>query len=262
MARVGASENALERVDLIFGVLQRKGYLTLSEIVEETGIPRSSAHRLLTRMVRIRWLLRVGFSYELGVRLFALGTEGVRNHWFHQIAYPRLRELHTRTGYVVHLAYLDGTEAVIWDKLGGGTFGASVPTRIGSRIPAHQCALGKVLLAAESDEFIGGLTELPASTNRTVTDLDTLRDQIDTVRERRFAVELGENVSAVGCIATTVQAGLADTSDGRTTTAAISICAPVSRISKELLSPLLEMAASITRAAGPNPMAEHRSASS
>lgn len=262
MAADGASENALERVDLIFDVLQRQGYLTLAEIVKETGIPRSSAHRLLTRMVRMRWLLRVGTSYELGVRLFTLGTEGIRNHWFHKIAYPRLRELHTRTGYVVHLAYLDGTDIVIWDKIGGGAFGIAVPTRIGSRIPAHQCALGKVLLASESDEFVQGISELPAATQRTVTDLDKLREELETVRERRYAIELAENVSGVGCIATLVQAGVADTSDGRTTTAAISICGPVSRIGKEFLPPLLEMAASITRAVGPNPMVDHRGANS
>lgn len=251
-------DSTLDRVDLIFGALQENGYLTLSEVVEQTGIPRSSAHRLLTRMVRMRWLLRVGSSYELGVRLFGLGTEGVRNHWFHRIAYPRLRDLHTRTGYVIHLAYLDGTDAVVWDKLGGGSFGAAVPTRIGTRRPAHQCAVGKVLLAAESDEFLDGIRHLAPATARTITDPDALQGEIDQARERRFAVDRAESFNGVGCIATTVLAGMADTSDGHSTTAAISICAPVGRIDHRLLTPLLGTAADITRTASPNPMAEHR----
>lgn len=250
----------LERVDLIFGALQDNGYLTLSEIVEATGIPRSSAHRLLTQMVRMRWLLRVGSSYELGVRLFRLGTEGLRNHWFHRIAYPRLRELHTRTGYVIHLAYLDGSDAMIWDKLGGGAFGASIPTRIGTRRPAHQSAIGKVLLAAETDEFITGIRHLAPATARTITDPEALHGEIAQVRERRFAVDRSESFPGVGCIAAAVQAGIADTSDGHNTTAAISICAPVARIDHALLTPLLQAAAAITRAASPNPMVEHRRA--
>lgn len=260
MAAEHAGENTLDRVDLIFGALQEHGYLTLSEIVAQTGIPRSSAHRLLTRMVRMRWLLRVGSSYELGVRLFGLGTEGVRNHWFHRIAYPRLRELHTRTGYVVHLAYLDGTDAMIWDKLGGGAFGAAVPTRIGTRLPAHRCAVGKALLSAESDEFVHGIRHLPPATARTITDPDVLQSEVAAAREKRFAVDRAESFSGVGCLATTVQAGMADTSDGHTTTAAISICAPVGRIDQRLLPPLLATAADITRTAGPNPMVEHRRA--
>ncbi|WP_182358830.1 IclR family transcriptional regulator [Tomitella gaofuii] len=253
-----SGDSTLDRVDLIFGAVQEHGYLTLSEVVEYTGIPRSSAHRLLTRMVRMRWLLRVGSNYELGVRLFSLGTEGLRNHWFHRIAYPRLRDLHTRTGYVVHLAYLDGTEAMIWDKLGGGAFGAAVPTRIGTHRPAHQSAVGKVLLAAETDEFIEGIRHLAPSTSRTITDLDQLHGEIVQVRERRFAVDRAESFNGVGCVATPVLAGMADTSDGHPAVAAISICAPVARIDNRLVAPLLAAAAEITRHASPNPMMEHR----
>lgn len=248
--------SSLDRVDLIFDALQEHGYLTLSEVIRHTGIPRSSAHRLLTRMVRMRWLLRVGSSYELGTRLFGLGTEAVRNHWFHRIAYPKLRELQARTDYVVHLAYLDGSDAVIWEKLGGGAFGASVSTRIGTRRPAHQSAVGKVLLAAEADEFLDGIDHLTPATSRTITDPDDLRAELDTVRQQRFATDRGESISGVGCIATHALAGAADTSDGHTTTTAVSVCAPVARIDRTLLPVLLHTATAITRAASPNPMAE------
>lgn len=247
----------LDRAELIYDALAMNGYLTLSEIIAITGIPRSSAHRLLGKMVQLRWLLRVGDSYELGVRLFELGSEGLRTHWFHRIAYPRLCELQKRTGVVVHMAYLDGDQAVFWEKLGTGGFGAELPTRIGGRWPAHTVALGKVLLAAEPDELLDGpaFRDLKPSTPATITDPAALRAEIARVRSDGVAFDRGESLRGVGCIAAPVHAGDANTSDGRTTTAAISVCAPLNQIDRRFVALLRTSAAEISRTAGLNPMA-------
>lgn len=250
-----AVTSTLDRADLIFDALQANGYLTLSEIVQETGIPRSSAHRLLTRMVARRWLLRVGSSYELGVRLFALGTEGLRNHWFHNIAYPHLQALQTSTGHTVHLVYLDGSDAVIWDKVDGAGE-PPVPSNIGGRRAAHQCAAGKVLLAAEPDAFLDRLNHVAPATPRTITDIDRLRAEIATVRERRLAFDHGETFPGLGGIAAPTLAGPADTSDGHTTTVAISVYGPLTSIDQRCVPTLLKTAKRITQEASPNPMAE------
>lgn len=74
----------LDKIDLILDSVEEAGFLNLSQVMEHTGLARSTAHRLLTDMERRRWLTRVGTNYELGVRLFRLGTRGIRKHWFYR----------------------------------------------------------------------------------------------------------------------------------------------------------------------------------
>lgn len=252
------SPSILDRVDLIFDTLSAHGFLTLSEIVAATGLSRSTAHRLLSRMVEKRWLLRIGTRYELGVRLFELGSEAVRNHWFHRIAYPRLNDLARQTGAVVHMAYLDGADAVYWERIGAGTFSGQLATRIGARRPAYRTALGKVLLAAEPPAVLdsGAFAELKPVTGRTLTSLDALRAEVERARADGIAHDRGESLAGIGCIAAPVQAGTASTSDGHTTTAAISVCAPLERLNRTVAAAVRATAADISRTAGPNPMFE------
>lgn len=247
----------LARVELVLEALELEGHLTLSRIATVTGIPRSSAHRLLERMVKLRWLLRVGDSYELGTRMFELGSEAVRNHWFHRLAYPHLAQLQERTQLVVHLAYLDRTDVVYWEKL-PGAIGIRIPTRIGGHQPAHRTALGKALLAAEGDEHLEdpAFGSMKRSTSATITDRGLLAKELARVRHDGFAQDRGEALVDIGCVATTVSAGHANTSNGHTTTAAISICGPLAQMRHELVGPLLTTAARITKSAAINPMVD------
>ncbi|MEU3270315.1 IclR family transcriptional regulator [Saccharomonospora sp. NPDC006951] len=250
-----APVSQLDRVELVLSVLEREGYLTLTGIVAATGIPRSSAHRLLERMVRLRWLLRVGDCYELGVRMFELGSVAVRDHWFHRIALPHLSELQQRTQLVVHLAYLDGGDVVYWDKL-AGWFGARVPTRIGGHQPAHRTALGKALLAAEPDRYLAGAAfdDMRSSTPATITTREGLAREIGRVRREGIAFDRGESLGNIGCAAAIVSAGEAATSDGHLTTAAISVCGPLTKLDRRCVAWVGAAAHRISVAGALNPM--------
>src|SRR5699024_10017611 len=80
----GEGSSMLDRFGVILDAIEEAEYLTLTGVMERTGLARSTTHRLLIQMERRRWLFRVGTNYELGPRLFNLGTTGVRNHWFHR----------------------------------------------------------------------------------------------------------------------------------------------------------------------------------
>ena len=53
----------IDRVSLVLGSFEQSGRLTLAQIVRRTGLPRSSAHRILERLVELRWLRRSGHAY-------------------------------------------------------------------------------------------------------------------------------------------------------------------------------------------------------
>src|SRR5690348_16353055 len=48
----------IDRIALLLDAFDGPGRLTLAQIVRHTGLPRSSAHRMLERLVQLRWLRR------------------------------------------------------------------------------------------------------------------------------------------------------------------------------------------------------------
>ena len=66
-ADVDAPVAMIDRVALILDAFNGPAHLTLAQVVAQTGLPRSSAHRILEHLVRIRWLCRDEGSYSLGL---------------------------------------------------------------------------------------------------------------------------------------------------------------------------------------------------
>src|ERR1700739_2398102 len=134
----------IDRISLVLDAFEGPGRLTLAQIVRRTGLPRSSAHRMLERLVPLRW--RRCRDYELGMRLVELGSLAVHQDRLVRAAAPLLGELHCATGLVVHLAVLDGSDVVYLEKIGDRMISA-IPTRVGGRQPAHCTAGGEAILA-------------------------------------------------------------------------------------------------------------------
>ena len=76
-APVETPSAVIDRISLVLDAFEGPGRLTLAQIVRRTGLPRSSAHRMLERLVQLRWLRRSGRDYELGMRLVELGSLAV-----------------------------------------------------------------------------------------------------------------------------------------------------------------------------------------
>ncbi|MFD4407495.1 IclR family transcriptional regulator [Nocardia sp. NPDC058499] len=209
----------LDRISLVLDAFDGRESLALAEVVLRTGLPRSSAHRMLDRLVQLRWLRREGRSYSLGIRLVELGSLAVHQDRVHAASGEHLHHLYRATGLVVHLAVLDGDDVVYLDKI-GGRLAAHVPTRVGGRRPASSTALGKALLA-----FNGGRG--PEATR---------------IRELGYATERNSAVPGFGCIAAPIG------SVGDATTA-VSICGPLTKMNfdSRMISPIQLAANAIWR---------------
>nr|WP_143219701.1 helix-turn-helix domain-containing protein [Actinomadura sp. CNU-125] len=127
--------------------------LSMSDVVRRTGLPRSSVHRIMDQLVRLRALERTGSRYRLGLGLLELGALAAHQNRLRETALPHLRALHAATGAMVHLAVLDGHEIVYLEKIGGPA-GGRVPSRLGGRQPAYCTGAGKAILAfADADRL-------------------------------------------------------------------------------------------------------------
>lgn len=210
----------IDRISLVLDAFDGPGRLTLAQIVRRTGLPRSSAHRMLERLVQLRWLRRSGRDYELGMRLVELGALAVHQDRLVRAATPLLGELHRATGLVVHLAVVDGSDVVYLEKIGDRMISA-IPTRVGCRQPAHCTALGKAILAYGDKDAAVDLRA--RKTKYSISSSATLAVELAKVRAHGFAFEREESLLGFGCVAAPV-------GDPGEAVAAVSVCGPMNRM--------------------------------
>ncbi|KXW76046.1 IclR family transcriptional regulator [Mycolicibacterium phlei DSM 43071] len=173
----------VSRVALILGVFDSPGkHLHLDEIVADTGLPRSSTHRILTQL-HAAGLLTHGPD---GYCLTAAALPATVDHsQLRGVASPVLKRLRADTALVVHLGVLAGPDVVYLDKV-GGIDGVAVPTRVAGRTPAHASALGKAMLARLAAEEVDAMLSDPLRkcTPATIADLSTLHRELAQIRAR------------------------------------------------------------------------------
>lgn len=177
--------------------------LSLAEICQLTGYPKSTTHRLLASMREVGFLDqgRERDRYRLGLKLFELGNIVLANLEIHREARSIVEALRRMTGQVIHLAIFDGRQAVVIHRADPSPDAATVPTMI-ENAPVHCTSVGKAILAWQPEEVIErviamGLTRY---TEATITDPDGLRQELEQTRARGFAIDQGEHQPGLRCI--------------------------------------------------------------
>jgi DNA-binding IclR family transcriptional regulator len=178
--------------------------LTLSQIARRTGLPVATAHRYLADLHAARLLARrPGGAYEIGARTWRLGLLAPPTR-LRETALPYLQDLVLASGHTVHLAVLDGPNALVVERLAGSR---TQPTRHspGAWLPLHCTAVGKVLLAHASTALRNEVLRQPARHTRwTVTDNVALRRQLATIQRIGVATSAQEHREGVSSLAVPV----------------------------------------------------------
>ncbi|APE35073.1 IclR family transcriptional regulator [Nocardia mangyaensis] len=197
----------IERMTLILDAFDSTTpSLTLLGLSERTGLPRSTVHRILDQMIRLRWLAHTPGGYRLGLRVLELGGLAAEHNELREVVGPLLYDLSQRTGLIGHLAVLDGREVLILDRAGGRSR-VAIPTRVGGRLPAHCTAVGKALLATlEPGIAEASLRGSTARTARTIVDRAELHRELARIRNRQgVAVDTEESLPGVACVAVPIR---------------------------------------------------------
>ncbi|MFC4948676.1 IclR family transcriptional regulator [Pseudonocardia sp. GCM10023141] len=218
------------------------------EVAASVGIPRSSAHSVMASLVDTGLLqCRTRGRYRIGWRVVELsealrGTVDVRS-----CATPFLDRLVEGYGETTHLAVMERGRVLYVDKL-LGTHNISVQgAKVGSRLEAHSTAVGKVLLAqleeGELDRMIGA-GPLRRLSPTTITDPVSLRAILRQVGGVGYAVDLGETIAEVYCVAAPVRDELGSV------VAALSVSVPSTRFRSrraELTRAVVDTARAVSR---------------
>jgi IclR family acetate operon transcriptional repressor len=216
------------------------GGLGVTELGRRLGVDKSTAHRLLATM-SARGFVRLNphsQRYMLGLRLVALGTVAARSVDLTDIARPYLEALRDDTEEATSLAVLSEGEVLFLARAAAPGV-LSVDHGVGTRMPVHCSALGKVLLAAVGDEVLldqaiarRGLARF---TPRTITDRADLVRHLSQVAARGWALDDEEFSSGLRCLA----APLRDASGA--VVAALGVAGPASHITLERVDTMAQL---------------------
>ena len=147
------------------------------------------------------------------------------------LATPVLEELSRETGESAHFSVRMGDDVVVLARTSGpGAF--QMTDRVGVVRPAHATALGKIMLAALSDEQFDrwlARAELKAHTDNTITDAARLRREVAEVQRAGLAFDNGEFDIELRCVALPVRDFTGQV------IGALGISGPVWRLSMETL---------------------------
>lgn len=177
--------------------------LALSDLARQAGLPKTTTHRLLKMLEDSGAVERAGGNYRtLWRRPGAVMHREGSSANLRGLLLPTLLEIYKTTHGTVHLAVLDGPEARIVEKLADRD-AVEVPTRPGMTVPTHCTAIGKVLLAYTTTAVAPG-SVLTRHTSSTLTSVADLHVELARVRERGLAVDRGEYVRDVACVAAPV----------------------------------------------------------
>jgi IclR family acetate operon transcriptional repressor len=203
----------------------------LLELANRTGLRPSTAHRLLATLVERGYVVQnpQNSRYRLGHRVVALaGRAEDRMARLRASVQPWMRQILEQYDESTNLAVLDRFSVVYVDQLESSR-AVRMFTRIGSRVPAHATGAGKALLAFQPppmlEELYAGepFAELTA---RTITSADSLREELERVRHRGYALDREEYDDGVACVAAPIFDHTGET------LAAISVSGPVDRINR------------------------------
>lgn len=188
---------------LLEAVVRDGGRSSVAALAREMQISVASAHRHIAALVSAGYLIRAGYGRHLpGLKLRTLAALMDEKQLLANAAAPTLERLALRTGNVVQLGIFENDMVTYLVKTGQSA--GDLFTKVGMQLEAYCSGLGKVLLAnlpaqVQSDYLAGwpfiGLTE------RTITDPELLKMELEEVMLNGFAVDDEEVVVGLQCLA-------------------------------------------------------------
>lgn len=170
-------------------------HLKLTQLSQRSGVSKASAYRLAQELVHWGLLDRTPDGYQLGMRVFELGQRVPVSATLRAAARPVMADLFSSTQAMVHLAVRSGDHVMFVEKV-AGMHARAIATEVGLRFPLTCTASGKVLLAHadDRDQVLGELDRggMARLTPHSTTSVQVLREHLEHVLARRFAVERNE----------------------------------------------------------------------
>lgn len=168
--------------------------VSVAELARRVELPRHVVRRILLTFEHVGYVRAVNGQWTLTARILELGSGYFSASSLPEIAYPVMGEVVTRTGETCSIGVLDGAQVIHVARVEERR---PLPdaVRVGTRLPAHATAVGRVLLAELDEPELERYLALGARerfTASTIVEADALRTHLELVRKRGFDLSIEE----------------------------------------------------------------------
>jgi IclR family transcriptional regulator, KDG regulon repressor len=206
----GESLSAARVLDILDLFIHARRELTLTNISEELGVPKSTAHGILHTMHRRGYLSRDPRSkaYSIGLRVVALAQTSQLVKTIQARAHPHLERLADELGETAVVGVFESEGVVYVDKAeNSDAVRYTVP--LGELRPLHATSIGKLYLATREEAEVRRLLASKrhgAMTDRTTTVPEQLLEELERVRAQGYSMNVGESIRGISAVAAPIHA--------------------------------------------------------
>ncbi|ESP89836.1 IclR family transcriptional regulator [Candidatus Halobonum tyrrellensis] len=222
--RIKSVERAFAVVDTLYG----SGCMRIAEVADALDLATSTAHVHLKTLESAGYTVKEPDGYRLSFRFLRNGIAIQESQELYQAARSPTAELACDTEEVVSLGVEeDGLRVILGQAEGEKAVYDNA--QVGEYENMHCTALGKAILAYCSREYTEKVIEyhgLPQRTDLTLSERDELIEELETVKERGYALEDEERRYGIRSVAVPVLSD--DTPLG-----AISVSGPKKRLTTD-----------------------------
>ncbi len=194
-------ERALQLMELL---AQCPAGLGITEISNKLQFPKNSTFRIATTLLNFGYLNREENTkaFTLSGKLLSLGYAAVSDQNLVEKSLDVMRELRDRVKETVLVGVILNQEGIVLEQI-PGLHSFKFWVDVGTRFPMHTAVPAKAMLAFLPDPVKKSICEkidFKKYTEQTITDLRAFYETLNTVREKGFAVDMGEEVDGMHCV--------------------------------------------------------------
>lgn len=229
------SNSTIRSVDItcsILSALESQGQCGVSTLAEELDHSKSTIHDHLTTLRENQLVVRTDGEYRLSLRFTKFSQRAKHQQCSYSIVQEAVDELAAETGERAQFGSEDYGKLIYVYRADNSDSSANQPYRPDVEEPLHCTALGKAMLAFMPEQRVQEIVEqhgLEQRTPNTITDYGALQDELEQIREQKYAIDDEELANGMRCIAAPII-------NDEVLIGSIGIFGPVSRFTDDRLT--------------------------
>lgn len=234
---VKSADRVLDIFEL-FGEVEARE-LSLMDITRQLELPASSVFKILQNLVHRGYLDKDenGKTFRLGYKIFQIGAKYAQQTNLTTEFQYMAGQIVSEVNEAVYLA-IRSDRNILYIAEKQSTHHVRFISHLGMKLPLHTTAMGKLFLSAMADDDVVQLLseqELGLLTDRTISDLEKLVEQLQKIRRDGVAYSEGEAVQGIRCVAAPIY------NANQELIAAMSISIPTTRWKEDSWSQMTEL---------------------
>jgi DNA-binding IclR family transcriptional regulator len=187
---VRTTETSLEIINLLL----EYGNSTLNEIAKRQNIAPSTALRHLKTLERHGYVFKRDGEFRLGTRFMTIAGHYRTRHYGYRLTETYVEKLVEETGERAQFMIEEAGKRIFLFRRTSSDIIRN-RSQLGANGLLHDTAGGKAILAEMSQDRVQSIIDehgLPPTTEKTITDADTLFEELADIRTQGYAVSLEE----------------------------------------------------------------------